>query len=50
MLMLQIMIFVISLGASVEVHCDADKNLKGIILFFPRSGDDGGIIIQNLFV
>ncbi len=34
MLMLQIMIFVISLGASVEVHCDADKNLKGIILFF----------------
>ncbi len=30
MLMLQIMLFVISSGASVEVRCDADKNLKGI--------------------
>ncbi len=30
MLMLQIMLFVISSGASVKVRCDADKNLKGI--------------------
>ena len=35
MLMLQIMLFVISSGASVEVRCDADKNLKGIFFQDP---------------